>query len=403
MNTNVKKSAAALIIGAAILMMFVPVLTLILQGQFLMRRETAFLGRVHKAHPEWEAEILQELYADSDSAEEIDAGKQVFLGNGYTEKGPGILRGRLMQKKALVIGVGISALLTAALVFLLLRLQRQHRAELLAFSQEKKALTEQLSELTVQKKQNERLHEFIENIAHQIKTPLSRAITSMELLKDFSEEEQESEAHLLPDFLQPSRLQRRKDDEKKTEYSERVTESIAHLEGIRVLVERLLTIGRMEAGEVLFISDPISLPAVLSEVLSEIPEESRPVLTIKPEDASFIWNGSYSWMREALRNLIGNCIEHGKSDKPVEIMLFETEDEYRITIRDYGPGFAEEDLPNIFDRFYRPQDEKKGHVGLGLNLAKLIIEGQKGELTAGNHPEGGAVFTLFLPRFKEMK
>ena len=404
MQPNAKKTSSILLIAAAFCLFLLPVFTLFLQGRFLLERETAFLGRVHQEHPEWEAEVLEMLYEETDSEEELSAGQKAFLENGYTRKGPGILKGRLMQRKALLIGGGASVLLTAALLLLFLRLQKLHREDLTKLSQENRDLSEQLMEIPVLQRQNARLQQFIENIAHQIKTPLSRAMTSMELLRDFTEEEnRDSEEHFLPDFLRPFPLKKRRDDEKNAVYSERVSECITHLLGIRELIDRLLAIGRMEAGEVVFSSDPISLPAVLSEVLSEVPEENRPHLSKNPENAAFIWHGSYSWTREAIRNLITNCLTHGKSSEPADITLFEQPEEYRITIRDHGPGFSDEDLPNIFDRFYQPQEVKKGHVGLGLNLAKLIIEGQKGEITAGNHPEGGAVFTLFLPRFPEMK
>ena len=376
MHENSKKTIFGLLITAAVCILLLPLFTLLLQGRFLMQRETAFLGRIHEAHPEWEAEVLEMLFEESDRKEELQSGQEVFLGNGYTEKGPGILRSRLLQKKALLLGSATALIPAAAVVLLMLRLRKLQDQEAAAFSQEKRTLSEGLLELSSLRKQNTRLQEFIENIAHQIKTPLARAMTSMELLQD----DTDTEGH-----------------------SERVSESIAHLEEIRILVERLLMIGRMEAGEVILSADPISLQAMLTEAVSEIPEEDRPELTLNPPEGSFIWNGSYSWTREALRNLLRNCVEHGKGDRPSEITLTEAPEEYRITIRDHGPGFAEEDLPYIFDRFYRPQEEKKGHVGLGLNLAKLIITGQKGELTAGNYPEGGAVFTLFLPRFQEMK
>ena len=405
MNQNAKRTVLALLFAAAFCILLLPLLTFHLQGRFLMIRETAFLGRIHEAHPEWEAEILVMLFEPSDSEEEIRAGEQVFLENGYTRKGPGILEGRLLQKKTLLIGCCASLILTAALMFLLGRLWKLQEREVAGLSRLNETLSEELREVSGLRKQITRLREFIENIAHQIKTPVARAMTSMELLKDEAEEEAGAREHILPDFLRPQALfERQRKEEKKEAYAERISESISHLEEIRKLVEKLLTIGRMEAGEVIFTADPISLPAMLTEVLAEIPEgEDRPVLHQDPPDGTFIWHGSYSWTREALRNLLGNCIEHGKGEQPIEITLLETPEEFRMTIRDHGPGFAEEDLPYIFDRFYRPQEEKKGHVGLGLNLAKLIITGEKGELIAGNHPEGGAVFTLFLPRFREMK
>ena len=71
----------------------------------------------------------------------------------------------------------------------------------------------------------------------------------------------------------------------------------------------------------------------------------------------------------------------------------------KVTVRDRGPGISPQDLPFIFDRFYLPEHVKKSHSGIGLNLAKLIIEKHFGVFHAANHEQGGAVFTIVLPVF----
>ena len=98
-----------------------------------------------------------------------------------------------------------------------------------------------------------------------------------------------------------------------------------------------------------------------------------------------------------------NASEHDASGLPLELCCEEEKDWYRITLRDHGTGFCEEDIPNLFDRFYTPKEMKKGHVDLGLNLCRLIAEGQKGSIHAENCPGGGARFTILLPRRATMK
>ena len=147
----------------------------------------------------------------------------------------------------------------------------------------------------------------------------------------------------------------------------------------------------------------MSLSLLFEEILQEYPENQRAVLRTRPSDARFLYHGSPEWLREAFINILDNAEKYGSGSQLPELMLEELPEEYRITLRDYGPGFSEEDLPHLFDRFYRAQKLVKGHVGLGLNLTKLIIEGHKGTIHAENHPEGGALFTILLPRLDLMK
>jgi len=130
-------------------------------------------------------------------------------------------------------------------------------------------------------------------------------------------------------------------------------------QGESILRERLLSIGRLEAGEVIFRSEETDLAELCQDAAVSSAGDKAYEISCTPEEASFIWQGSGSWTKEA--------------------------------------------LPYIFDRFYRPKDSRKGHVGLGLNLSRLIIEGQKGHLCADNAEDGGAQFTILLPRFEALK
>ncbi|CAM5440902.1 histidine kinase OS=Streptomyces glaucescens OX=1907 GN=afsQ2 PE=4 SV=1 [Streptomyces glaucescens] len=99
-----------------------------------------------------------------------------------------------------------------------------------------------------------------------------------------------------------------------------------------------------------------------------------------------------------LANLIGNALKHGGS--PVRVSVREDDDAVVIAVRDHGPGIPEDVLPHVFDRFYkasasRPRSEGSG-LGLSIALENAHIHG--GEITAANSPEGGAVFTLRLPK-----
>ena len=359
---------------AAVLFALVPAVTLAVKEWAVLRYEKAFIGEIHEKLPDREAEVLAALFKTEVTSEKVEAGEQVLEDQAYTEQGSRELEKRLRRPWEIPAAVCAGLVFSAALVFLLLRLRKSMISALQEKDRELAAGQKKLDELSALSDLNRRLREFIENIAHQLKTPLSRVMTSLEILQ-----------------------------EEAGRAEERTAECITHIETTRTLVDRLLAIGRLEAGEVVFSSEPMSLRLLFEEVLQAYPEDRRAVLRTEPPEGEFISYGSPEWLREALVNLLDNAEKYGSSEKPPELTLEEFSEAYRITLRDYGPGISEEDLPYLFDRFYRTQDMKKGHVGLGLNLVKLIIEGHKGTVRAENHPEGGALFTILPPKLALMK
>jgi signal transduction histidine kinase len=106
-------------------------------------------------------------------------------------------------------------------------------------------------------------------------------------------------------------------------------------------------------------------------------------------------------VEQILGNLISNALRYSPEGGKIRIRLAETPESVRLTIYDGGPGIPDEALPYIFDRFYRADRSRSrtdGGSGLGLAIARQLTEAHGGMLTAANHPEGGAVFTLSLPK-----
>ncbi|PKO15251.1 MAG: two-component sensor histidine kinase [Chloroflexi bacterium HGW-Chloroflexi-10] len=105
-------------------------------------------------------------------------------------------------------------------------------------------------------------------------------------------------------------------------------------------------------------------------------------------------------LQQVLHNLLHNGLRHTPENGWMRFELGRDGNEMTLTIRDSGPGIPEESLPFIFDRFYRAdkgRDREQGGSGLGLAIARQLVEAHGGSLTAANHPEGGAVFTMRLP------
>lgn len=221
--------------------------------------------------------------------------------------------------------------------------------------------------------QNQRIQNFVENIAHQIKTPVSRVVTSLDML-EMDMEDAEKQRH--------------------------IEECYQHMESINILMKKLMNIGRLEAGKVLFHREALFLDELLEDAVHGIRRDLERVAICCPKD--MIYYGDYEWLKEAFLNIIKNALEADLLH-PVEVSCEKTQDCVKIAIRDYGKGMHETDIPNIFDRFYQPQETKANHNGIGLNLAKLIIEGHQGMVYAYNHANGGAVFRVNLPIYESLK
>lgn len=100
------------------------------------------------------------------------------------------------------------------------------------------------------------------------------------------------------------------------------------------------------------------------------------------------------WTREALGNLLKNASEHAPKQSEIDIRVWDNPVFTGIAVEDFGSGFSEKDLRHMFDRFYRGENAGAESTGIGLSLAKALIESQNGEIRAENRKEGGARFLI---------
>lgn len=162
------------------------------------------------------------------------------------------------------------------------------------------------------------------------------------------------------------------------------------------LISTLLKIARLESGTVQFSDEPVLIEALVNDIL----EPLGILMDIKDislscdikNNASFI--GDRIWSTEAVGNILKNCIEHCPDGGKLEILSSENPLYTEIIISDNGMGFAEKDIPHLFDRFYRGSNSVKESAGIGLNLSRMIISKQNGVITAVNKTSGGAQFTI---------
>ena len=221
------------------------------------------------------------------------------------------------------------------------------------------------------KKDKQYLADTLADIAHQLRTPL----TSVNLILTFLTK---NPAH----------------DEQKS--------LVRELEGLLIkmdwLITSLLKLSRVDAGVVKFKAETVDVRQLIQSVLTSlaISLELRSIeVTTDISESAFI-QGDEKWLYEALLNILKNCMDYleNAENKKIEIKCTENALFTEIIIRDNGKGFSKEDLPYLFDRFYRGTGSDASGYGIGLALCKKIITQQGGSVTAKNHPQGGAVFSV---------
>ena len=225
------------------------------------------------------------------------------------------------------------------------------------------------------------LADSLADIAHQLRTPL----TSASLILTLAERETEA--------AERKRLLR---------------EAEALFSQVNHLLDSLLKLSRLDAGIVGFREEAVSVKELTASSLRPflIPMELHGIhlVTEIPEGAEII--GDADWLTEALQNILKNCIQSIGDGGTIVIGCEDTLLYTEITIQDDGSGFSREELPHLFDRFYRGGKRNTGNqkssgtggYGIGLDLCRTIIKRQGGTVTAGNHPEGGAVFRIRFPK-----
>ena len=226
-------------------------------------------------------------------------------------------------------------------------------------------------ESEISKKDKDNLKMSVEDISHQLKTPLTSITIMLDNLKDN------------PDM----------DENIKQKF---IFEISKQIDWINWLVISMLKLSKLDANVVQFYEEKIILKKFIDEIIKnlEIPIEIKNLQIIieGDEKASFI--GDYKWQQEAVTNIIKNCIEHNKDNAKIYIKYEENTLFTKITIRDEGEGITKEDLKHIFERFYKGQNSSENSVGIGLALAKNIIEKNNGMISCKSEVDKGTEFVI---------
>lgn len=257
-----------------------------------------------------------------------------------------------------------------------------HGAEHAEFSEfregELSILSSEIHKMTVRlREQNAKLSheqqfmkEAMEDISHQLRTPLTSMMLILGMMRD-------------PELSPGQRM----------EYYQ---ELYGLLTRMQWLIETMLTISRLDAGAVKFQKTQISCKALIASAIEplSIAMELKDIRTqIEIDGAPEFW-GDFQYCTEALSNLLKNCMEHTPQGGSISIKAAENSIYTEILVTDSGNGIAEQDLPHIFERFYRSSEFARNGYGIGLSFARNVIAAQNGSLQVRNAVPHGAQFEL---------
>ena len=171
------------------------------------------------------------------------------------------------------------------------------------------------------------------------------------------------------------------------------------LDRMEWLTLTLLKIARLEADALEMSLKEANLAETVHRAMNSIDrlaENKQINVRIEDSDTSLLISHDSHWLGEAIVNLLKNAVEHSPIGSTVTISWEKTPVFVRLQVKDQGQGIDAKHLPHIFKKFYRSSSEGSG-VGLGLPLAKSIVESHLGILSASANPSGGTIFHLTLP------
>ena len=221
-------------------------------------------------------------------------------------------------------------------------------------------------------------HNYAENlfnIAHQLRTPITAISLAAQMMKP---ESSCCPGQIMPESsCLPGQIRRQ-------------------LSRLTRLEESLLLLARMDAGTLTLEqkdTDVFTVLMLAADNLLEICREAEVTVTV-PEAGEVSLCADPDWTVEAVMNLMKNCVEHTPPKGMVQCSYEQNPLYTLIRISDTGDGFAKEDIPHLFERFYRGQNAKGNGNGIGLSLSLEIIERQNGVVSAYNLPGRGACFEI---------
>lgn len=219
------------------------------------------------------------------------------------------------------------------------------------------------------KRERAYLTDSIADISHQLRTPLTSINIMLSMLSD--------------DGLST---------ERRAELLRSLRQMVVRIDW---LIETLLKMAKIDSGTAFFEHRRVDCAALIKKATQTL-EMSLDVrgqrLCVNVGQEYFV--GDIHWTAEAITNILKNCMEHNREGGSINISVRQTNIFTEFLISDEGDGFDEQDIPHLFERFYKGKNASESSVGIGLALASGIILNQNGTIKAANLPNGGAAFII---------
>ena len=353
------------------------------------------IGNIEKNYPNVsEKEIISILNSEN---EEIEDGKNTLIKYGINIENQNAI-GQITNNKLLIINIlSIIILVFAILVILYiysrseskkikeiekyieainnknytLKISENSEDEFSNLSNELYKTTVMLKEQASNSQKSQKtLQTYIEDISHQLKTPL----TSISIMLDNIIDNPDMEIETRQKFLHEINRQ---------------------IEWFNWLVIALLKLSKIDSGTAVFTKKEINVEKIINHVIQNLAiplDIKQQKIIVNGNSSKFI--GDYNWQLEALTNIVKNCIEHTPDHKNIYIKFEENNFYTKITIRDEGVGIAKEDIKHIFERFYKGKNSSENSIGIGLALSKSIIERDNGYIICSSKEGEGTTFEI---------
>jgi signal transduction histidine kinase len=214
---------------------------------------------------------------------------------------------------------------------------------------------------------------FLADVSHELRTPLTAIRGNVDLIRRMGEADSIS--------------------------LEAIT---AEVDRMTRMVRDLLLLVQAETGKLPMAQDVVELDTLMLEVFQQakVLTNDKTAVVLGQEDQARVI-GDRDRLKQVMLNLVANAIEHSIEDGSVTLGLACIEDHARFTVTDTGPGIPKDELPHIFERFYRIDPSRKrkdrGGAGLGLSIAYWITRSHKGRLEVASEPGKGSTFSVWLP------
>lgn len=215
------------------------------------------------------------------------------------------------------------------------------------------------------------LKNSLEDISHQLKTPLTSITIMLDNILDS------------PDM----------DLQTRNEFIKDIYREIAN---VKLLVQNLLILSKFDANTITFNEKEEKLEDIIEEAKQNVASicdlKNIQIIVEGKEDAKITCD--LKWQVEAITNILKNCAEHSNNNTKINVLYSENNMYSEIVIKDEGSGIDQKDLKHIFERFYKGKNSDKDSIGIGLSLAKTIIEKDNGFITVDSELGKGTKFNI---------